>query len=388
MSKKPWSAEQLEWARRVVDESGASASGGYARIAKAFGITAEAARSRLLRARQAAPAPAVPAKTTAVYVPDFVKAARKGATIEELADRFELPPRKVRELIDTAKASGYRLDVAGHEVGYVPRAATAAPATSPYSVIAQPGEEHVFAVASDLHIGSKYCLEAQLIDFIRRAYLEDDVRTVFLPGDIMNGMYRHSRWEEKCHGFEAQAEHVAKVLPQLEGLRYVGIAGNHDETFEKDSGLDVCRALEDVFRRAGRSDLSMVGARGAYVRFAPRGGRGALVELWHPLGGGSYAVSYKLQRHVEEYGVGQKPDFVFAGHWHQQCYVVRRGVHCFLAGTFNGGGSAFGKALGGAQAIGGWIVRFQQTADGTIRDVQPTWRAYYEKETIREEGLT
>lgn len=312
----------------------------------------------------------------------FAAVAKKGVSLEDLCDQVDASPKKVKALVEKAKAAGYRIDIKAGQVGYVPHAVL----STERKVVAQPGEEHIFAVASDIHVGSRFFLEAEFVDFVKGAYAEG-VRTIFVPGDILDGCYRHSRWDESHHGFNAQSDHAAKIFPRLPGLRYIGIAGNHDETFEKDAGLDVCRALEDAFRRAGRDDLQMLGARGAYVRFAPKGGRGVLVELWHPLGGGAYAVSYKLQRHVEEYGVGQKPDFCFAGHWHQQVYCVRRGVHCFLSGTFHGGGSSFSKALGGAQAIGGWIVRFKQTKDGTVRDVQPTWRAYYEVEQVREAAL-
>ncbi len=322
-------------------------------------------------------------KSTSDELAQFAAVAKKGHTLEELCDRLDLAPKKAKAMIDAAKSAGYSISLAGGQVGYVPPA----PLIGQARIVARPSEEGIFAVVSDTHIGSKYCLEEQLRDFIARAYKEDGVRTIFHPGDILDGVYRHSRWEENHHGYDAQSTRAAKVFPKLPGLRYVGIIGNHDETFEHESGLSVVASLPQVFRDAGRDDFQLIGARGAYVRFAPKGGRGVLVELWHPIGGGAYAVSYKLQRHVEEYGVGQKPDFVFAGHWHQQCYVVRRGVHCFSSGTFHGGGSPFGKALGGAQAIGGWIVRYGQTKDGTVRDVQPTWRGYYETEQVRALGL-
>lgn len=316
----------------------------------------------------------------------FVAVAKNGHTIEELCDKFDFSPKRTKALIETARAAGYRIAVTGDKVGYVPPE----PLRFEKKIIAQPGAEEVFAVISDLHVGSRYCLEEQLRDFIVRAHKEDGVRQFFLPGDNVDGCYKHSRWEESHHGFDAQALRLAQVLPgKKDGIdvRYDGIIGNHDETFEKETGLDVGRALEDVFRREGRDDFHIHGARGAYLRYAPKGGRGVLVELWHPIGGGAYAVSYKLQRHVEEYGVGQKADVLLTGHWHQQCYVVRRGVHAFSCGTFHGGGSSFGKALGGAQAIGGWVIRYKQTKEGAIRDLTPTWRGYFEQETIRDLGL-
>jgi predicted phosphodiesterase len=322
-------------------------------------------------------------KSTTDELAQFATIAKKGGTLEELCDRLDQSPKKVKAMVEAAKNAGYSIALAGGQVGYVPPKQV----QSEKRVIARPCEEGIFAVISDTHVGSKYCLEDQIVDFVTRAYKEDGVRTIFHPGDILDGVYHHSRWEESHHGYQAQSTRAAKVFPKLPGLRYVGIIGNHDETFEKESGLSVVASLPQVFRDAGRDDFELIGARGAYIRYAPKGGRGILVELWHPIGGGAYAVSYKLQRHVEEYGVGQKPDFMFAGHWHQQCYIVRRGVHCFSSGTFHGGGGSFGKALGGAQAIGGWVVRYNQTKDGTVRDVTPNWRGYYETEAIRSLGL-
>lgn len=319
----------------------------------------------------------------AAEIARFASMAKDGKTLEELCDVLDASPKRVKAMLERAKGAGYRLELVGGQIGYVPPK----PHANEKKVVAQPGEENVFGVASDIHVGSKYFLEEEFVDFVTRAYKEDGVRTIFGPGDNLDGCYRHSKWDEAYHGFHAQSERFAKICPKLPGLRYFMIAGNHDETFEKDSGLDVCRGIEDAFRREGRDDLRMLGSRGAYVRYAPKGGRGVLIELWHPLGGAAYAVSYQLQKHVENYGVGQKPDFLFGGHTHQQVYCVRRGVHCFWSGTFHGGGSSFGKALGGAQAIGGWIVRYNQTKEGTVRDVAPTWRGYYETEEVREIGL-
>lgn len=318
----------------------------------------------------------------------FAASAKKGGTLEDLCDRLDLAPKRAKAMVAAAKAAGYRIELKGGQVGYVPPE----PMRGETRVVAPPGAEQAFGVISDLHIGSKYCLEEQLRDFVIRAHKDHGVTQFFGPGDNLDGVYRHSRWEESYHGFEAQAGRMAFVLPGkkdgLKGVRYDMIAGNHDETHEKDNGMDVCRAIEDVFRRNGRDDLRMHGHRGAYLRYAPKGGRGVLVELWHPLGGGAYAVSYKIQRHVEEYGVGRKPDFLLVGHFHQQAYVVRRGVHGFLSGTFHGDGSGFGKALGGSQAIGAWIVKFRQTPQGTVREVSPTWTSYYEAEEVRSLGLT
>lgn len=312
----------------------------------------------------------------------LVEATKAGRTLdaEEACDLLGVSPRVLREVIEAAKAHGYTIDLAAGKVGRRPASSRQDTATVP---IQRAGDTRVFAVASDIHVGSKFFLRHEFQDFVHIAY-ERGVRTILCPGDILDGVYKHSQWEEYAHGFDAQAEDAAVAFPRLDGLQYVGIAGNHDETHAKDSGLDPSRALEDVFRRHGRHDLTMLGSRGATVQLLAEGdARGLLVEMWHPLGGGAYALSYKLQRRIEGYALGRKPDVLLAGHWHQQCYFVQRGVHALSCGTWHGGQSPFGRALGTAPAIGGWIIEYAQTEDGTVRHFRPEWVAYYEHEAPR-----
>jgi hypothetical protein len=150
----------------------------------------------------------------AAEIAAFVQVAKKGAELEELCDRLDASPKKVRNLLEEAKKRGYSLDIAGDgRVGYVPPK----PLQGEKRIVAQPGEEHVFAVASDIHIGSKFFLRDQFVDFVTRAYHEDGVRTIFVPGDILDGCYRHSKWDESHHGFHDQAREAVRVFPQLPG---------------------------------------------------------------------------------------------------------------------------------------------------------------------------
>lgn len=312
----------------------------------------------------------------------LVKLVKRSATLEEVCNALDYSPKRVTSLVEEAQRRGMDLQIQGPMVGFRPHGPT-----KTANVAIPSGEVQRFMVASDVHVGSKHFLKDQFQDFIRRGYAAGH-RLCLVPGDILDGCYRHSRWEETHHGFDDQANYAAEVFPQLPGLRYVGITGNHDETFEE-TGVSVVRSLPDVFRSKGREDFSLVGARGGYIHLlSPGNKRGAFVELWHPGKGVAYALSYKLQKHIEGYAVGQKPDMVFAGHWHQQCYFSTRGVHAFSSGTWHGGQSSFGRMIGGSPAIGGWFIEYRQTEDGTIRTVTPTWNAYYERESPRQVALT
>jgi DNA polymerase II small subunit/DNA polymerase delta subunit B len=238
------------------------------------------------------------------------------------------------------------------------------------------GERQRVAVISDLHLGSKYCLREQLIEFVRYAYASG-VRQVLCPGDVLDGCYKHGLWELSHHGVDAQTDDLIEVLPHLPGLSYHAITGNHDETFEDTCGMSVGQFITDRFRSRGRHDIRFYGRRGAFLRIG-----GAIVELWHPRGGGAYAKTYKLQKKIEGYPVGHKPHLLLTGHWHQFGHVYERGVHGFLCPTFQGGGSAFGKSLGGAPTIGGLMLSWDMTEGGTMRQFVSEYRAYFEAERI------
>lgn len=380
-----WTPEKLEQARRIVADSN-DLSAAAASVSSRFGenISKTALRVAFQRAGFKRPAEYIGKwvePEPQALVEKLVLFTLKGpVTLETLCDKMDLPPKTVRTLVEQARKQGYGVEIDGPHIGRKP----AAPRSDDTPVaIKSANDWRIFAVASDIHVGSKFFLKEQFQHFIHTAY-ERGVRTVLVPGDILDGVYKHSQWEEYAHGFHEQAEDAAKCFPQLKGLQYIGIAGNHDQTHENSSGLNVCVALEDVFRRHGRNDLTMLGSRGATVDFRSEGDtRGLRVEMWHPLGGGAYALSYKLQRKIEGYAVGAKPDVVLAGHWHQQCYFVQRGVHAMSCGTWHGGQSPFGKALGTSPAIGGWIIEYAQTEDGTVRHFKPEWVAYYEHEMPR-----
>ena len=331
-------------------------------------------------------APAKPAKravslTDEPLIEKLVRETKNGKSFEDLANKLDVSPGKLQMLIEKAKQLGYRVDVAHDTVAWKPTDAFDDEQEVP--MLAKAGEYQCFAVASDLHIGSKHFLQRQLEDFVDIAYAAG-VRNCLIPGDLLDGNMKFLIWDQSHQGLQRQADHAVEVLPQRPGWRWDFIIGNHEESFELMSGIDCGQALVNIFKSAGRNDLHYHGPRSAYVRLvSPGAPRGLLIEMQHPKGAPSYAVSYKLQRHIDSYNPGQKGDVVLQGHFHQSGYFTRRGVHALLAGTFQSGRSAFQKSLDGAPSTGGWIVKYALTPEGTVRRFMPEFIAYYDKEEVR-----
>jgi DNA polymerase II small subunit/DNA polymerase delta subunit B len=240
------------------------------------------------------------------------------------------------------------------------------------------GDEQIIAAISDTHSGSKYAQRSQLRDFIQYAY-SLGVRQVAHSGDWLDGCYDHGRFELSHHGIDDQTRDAIETLPKLDGLSYWGICGNHDQTFTARVGVEVGPYIEQRFKSAGRSDVHMVGNASAYLRI-----RGALIHLWHPKGGVPYAISYRLQKQVEAYSPGLKPDMLLTGHLHKFGRIVERGVHAFCVPCFQGPGSAFSNSLVGQPAVGGLILRWRITQNGTLRSVSDELVSYYHNEQARQ----
>ena len=315
------------------------------------------------------------APSTGAAHSDLVELAKKHTTVERVCNVLDVSPAKLQSMVQAAREAGYIVDLTStnlvleklrindeaHQLG-VPRIV---------------GGWHWAANISDLHFGSKYCLRPQLVDFVNEAY-EMGVRSIGMSGDCLDGRYRHGQFEVSHSSLEDQADDMLSTLPRKKGLKYFGITGNHEQTFAAQVGIDVGRYIQDrATGHHGRDDIRFFGGRSAYFMLGP-----TKIHLYHPGGGSAYAKSYKLQKKIESYAPGRKPDILFTGHYHQAIYLVERGVHAFLASSFQGGGSDFAKSLPGNGDIGGWILKWRMTEHGTIRDMVPLKKTYFERETV------
>jgi UDP-2,3-diacylglucosamine pyrophosphatase LpxH len=82
---------------------------------------------------------------------------------------------------------------------------------------------HVRALfISDVHLGSRACKAAELLDFLRH----HDADTIYLVGDIVDGWQLRSGW----HWPQAHNDVIQKLLRKArKGTRLIYIPGNHDE---------------------------------------------------------------------------------------------------------------------------------------------------------------
>jgi predicted phosphodiesterase len=201
------------------------------------------------------------------------------------------------------------------------------------------------------------------------------VRHIVHCGDLLDGCYKHGVFELSHTGLEDQSQDLFETLPAKDGLVYHCVTGNHDHTFTEKTGVNVGQFIKGYFREHGRRDIIFYGDCGAFIEIM-----GVVIHLWHPMGGGSYAKSYKLQKQIEKYGSGEKPDILLAGHWHQFAVVEDRGVLGVGMPCFQASGSAFSKRLGGQPALGGILLQWEIAGKDTVRNISVERRRYFEVE--------
>jgi UDP-2,3-diacylglucosamine pyrophosphatase LpxH len=111
------------------------------------------------------------------------------------------------------------------------RAALSAPAADGEGAAEAPPQRFRSIFISDIHLGTRGCKAAYLLDFLR--HTESD--TLYLVGDIIDG------WALKKAFYWPQSHNdvVQKVLRKArKGTRVVYIPGNHDEVGRQFTGLD------------------------------------------------------------------------------------------------------------------------------------------------------
>ncbi len=212
-------------------------------------------------------------------------------------------------------------------------------------------KEACFGVVSCSHLGSLYANVAGLHAFYREAK-RAGASMVLHCGDVCDGhkMHKGQEYEQRDIGWEAQAARFEADAPGDLPTHF--ITGNHDESLKKLAGVNPGM---DLARR--RPDWHLLGSCSGRVLLDAGGSRKCVVDLAHPAGGSSYALSYKSQKLVEALEGGTKPDILLIGHFHKAEWLpTYRNVSVIQAGCFQWQ-TPFMRDLGLAAHVGGWIVR-------------------------------
>lgn len=187
------------------------------------------------------------------------------------------------------------------------------------------GDVIKIGVLSDLHIGSNHTNEERIIAAFELFKLEG-VSLVLLPGDITEGMSgRDGHVYELTHiGYHAQRQAAINILQPYSSIFDIKmISGNHDLWYASKANMGAL-IVKDICESVGAEYL---GEHEAIINI-----NGVKIMLWHGEDGASYALSYRLQKIIESFTGGEKPNILLAGHDHKYGNFFIRNVHAVGAG--------------------------------------------------------
>ena len=291
--------------------------------------------------------------------PELVKRARKlkgGRRV--LARELHLTEHKARILADVASGK-IEMPTA--------RPDTILPAETRVVVPEHKDGRYKVGIVSDTHFGSDQ-QQPRMLDQMYDAFEREGVRQVYHAGDLLTGIdvYRGQAQEIFLHTMDEQVDYAIERYPRRDGIKTSIIAGNHDLSCTLRGGLDPLRAVA-----AARDDITYLGPLSAWVYFGPLS-----LYLLHPKGGLAYAVSYKLQKLIESFEGGRKPNVVVCGHWHKQAFVIERHVFGILPGCFEAQ-TTFERGLMLQPQLGGVVLDIEVREEEIAYTVSPKWMHFF-----------
>lgn len=232
------------------------------------------------------------------------------------------------------------------------------------------GQTYKFAAIGDTHL----CSHQEKLEALYGFYnicKKEGIKDVYHAGDILEGQSTYYGQEYEIHTFGAdnQVRYCVENYPKVKGITTHFITGNHDYAFYKKLGVDVGKHIA-----AQRDDMNYLGAFEADIFWK----KIRLIRLVHPDGGMPYALSYRLQRYVEQIASGSKPKIILAGHLHTQYQMDYRNIFIFGVGCFQGQ-TPFILRKGINPTIGGWIITIKVLDDKSksIIEIIPRFIKFY-----------
>jgi len=299
---------------------------------------------------------------------------RRPSTITELANHYDVGPKRIQEAVDRLHDQGYNVKVEGEESVSLYKELSPRP---PLEIDVKKffGKRFRFGAISDTHLGSKH-ERLDVLNALYDVFEEEGINTVFHGGNWIEGTARFNKTEIYVHTFDEQVDNFLKKYPNRDGITTYFVDGDdHEGWYMQREGIEPGRILEDRAKQLGREDLVYLGYMERDIILKAKDGE-ARLRLMHGGGGSSYATSYKTQKITESLAEGEKPHIMLVGHYHKAVYHVPRGIHVLQLGTTQDQ-TRFMRKKHLRADVGGWLVEINQANTGEINRFQPEWIQFY-----------
>lgn len=241
-----------------------------------------------------------------------------------------------------------------------------------------PSKHFKYGYFSDPHIGHKQ-FKYKLWDKMIRYFKREKPDFILTPGDHLEGMSHRVGhvYNLELIGYHEQIGRAVDLYNQLP-VQTFGIDGNHDMWYFRPQNMGVVVG-EDLERRVKK--YTNLGQQEGDLEPVP----GLLIKLFHANDGTAYAVSYKLQKLIESFTGGEKPDIVHSGHYHKALSMVVRNVMGFECGTLCGQTEWMrGRKIAAHMGFG--MVDVYYNRKGVDRIIHE-WVPYYESFPVKNKNI-
>jgi len=230
------------------------------------------------------------------------------------------------------------------------------------------GDIYKLLVFSDPHWGSQWVedawYDAAIVEGKRQG-----VNLALVAGDITEGMSGRDGhiYELRAIGYKAQRDLAVSKLRQLE-IPVKCISGNHDLWYmaKGNMGGDI---VEDICSRVPGAEY--LGPHEADISI-----NGIIIRLFHGEDASSYALSYRVQKIVESFSGGEKPEILITGHDHKAGYFFVRNVHTILSGCLQKQTPWMRRKKISAMP-GFWVISIS-VLDEEVKWIEPRFYPFYE----------
>jgi hypothetical protein len=192
------------------------------------------------------------------------------------------------------------------------------------------GRHFKFGYYGDPHMGEKHFHE-DLWRAMLKTFIREGVRHIYGVGDNLEGMSgRPGHIYELAHiGASAQLDYAERMFGLAPTLRFHIIDGNHDLWYQEKGNAGLS-AGQELGRRC--RNVQFLGQWEADIVLQ----KSCTMKLFHGNDGTAYADSYKIQKLIESFEGGKKPNIILSGHYHKQIAIFRRNIFGFECGTLCG----------------------------------------------------
>ena len=306
---------------------------------------------------------------------------RNGESVDKICERLGISPLKFGGIVEELRHRGYDISIDESSENKV----VIKKNKGKTNKTIKPNIDELKKIRqvwiSDTHL----CNEAQQLNLINKIYREASERgidTVLHFGDVLDGDY-HNRPEHQYAlfrlGATRQLEYLTNYYPKVEGIETYFITGTHDQTHCKNGGVFVGPAIEEK-----RPDMHFLGDdMGIYH---PLGSKKTSIEMFHPGGGCSSSLSYKMQKYIDKMEPGTKPNIIGSGHFHQSHMMAYRNVIAFLIPCLTSK-TNFAIRQGLENTMGAYFIDMYVNDDGDIEMIEFEEKRFTEKDIKKDDYI-